>query len=360
MRTEMDVMAAQGRLNAQAELKSLSARQTDSAVVSYPPGYITGLGLTIDEHGQIVVAIGAANVAGRSITQTAAHTFDGTEWLTPRVTDKFYYVYVTPERTYYIDAVEPELVDSYFDYYHPVQSSARNIGKMFVAIDNSFAIATLRGSAQRGYVSLSMTNIDNTSEPKFLGDVEVNSILVEFLAPTVGTGWAGLGTSSNVWVKVNVDGLITYTATDPAWDQGRGGWYYENDRYVAWLRKDLSGDYLYKHFMPTVQSAEVLFTERLPIGDWDMDATTSVNVSYDLDRPSILRSITAWVRNDADGEIGVLGQSPIVGGVMQVYISSVNLTTISLYRVPGGSFDTIDYDSTSFNRGYVVFEYAVL
>lgn len=153
MRTEVDVMAAQ------AELQALAARQVDSAVVSYPPGYIAGLGLTIDEHGQIVIGIGAANVAGRSITQSSAYVFDGTEWLTPRVAEKFYYVYVNTERRYYIDAIEPEIVNQYFDYYHPALTRMRNIGKVF--LDSSGDITYATSGAPDGY---SRTVIVGSSE----------------------------------------------------------------------------------------------------------------------------------------------------------------------------------------------------
>ena len=124
-----------------AGAEDLANRNTTAAIASYPPDYIAGLKMTIDSNGQLVVGIGSAYVAGRSIRQNTAYVADGKEWLTPRVADKFYYVYLTDDGLYYIDATPPELVSTYFGYYHPMFAGYRNIGKVFLDSSSIFTYA---------------------------------------------------------------------------------------------------------------------------------------------------------------------------------------------------------------------------
>lgn len=98
-----------------------------------------------------------------------------------------------------------------------------------------------------------------------------------------------------------------------------------------------------------------VFTER-QIGDWDMDTTISVNVAHNLSSTEFktIRNTSTTIRNDADTSYYELVNS---GSGVQGGISEWDSTNIILQRVGGGLFDSTDFDSTSYNRGFVTFWY---
>lgn len=91
------------------------------------------------------------------------------------------------------------------------------------------------------------------------------------------------------------------------------------------------------------------------IGDWNMVSTPQVNVAHGLTFSKI-RNVSAFILNDAATNLTNLlvgFQSPgSVDGHIQV--SSAN---VSLIRLVSGFFDNTNYDSTSFNRGYIVIDF---
>lgn len=98
-----------------------------------------------------------------------------------------------------------------------------------------------------------------------------------------------------------------------------------------------------------------VFTE-IQIGDWNMDTTASVNVAHSLSSSEwkTIRNISTTVRNDADSSYYELVNS---GSGVEGGISGWNSTNIVLQRTGGGLFDSTDFDSTSYNRGFVSFWY---
>ena len=101
-------------------------------------------------------------------------------------------------------------------------------------------------------------------------------------------------------------------------------------------------------------------TKRLEIGDWDMTATTQVNVAHCL-------SATEWktmlesnvlIRNDSDTVYSPLkslfGPS---SGLINGGVSVIDSTNITLGRYTTGGFDDGAFTSTSYNRGWVTFDY---
>jgi len=101
-------------------------------------------------------------------------------------------------------------------------------------------------------------------------------------------------------------------------------------------------------------------TKRLEIGDWDMTANTQTTVSHGLSATewkTILRS-DALIRNDSDTVYAPLNgiEAPSTGlpnGGVAFYDS----TNITLSRYTTGDFDTNDFNSTSYNRGWITFDY---
>lgn len=110
-------------------------------------------------------------------------------------------------------------------------------------------------------------------------------------------------------------------------------------------------------------SAGLTYTE-VNIGDWNMNATDSVTVAHGLSATEwkTVRDVQVIIRDDSDATyrpldcvtsdtqtIGVSDGITSWGG-----ISSIDSTNITLYRIAEDDFfDNTDYDSTSYNRGWV-------
>jgi len=88
----------------------------------------------------------------------------------------------------------------------------------------------------------------------------------------------------------------------------------------------------------------------IDIGDWDMDADTTKDVAHGLTLAN-LRSITATIRND-DGTVyyQLAGHD---GNLLPAQVEYIDATNVRLIRKNGQQFDSADFDSTSYNRGWI-------
>ena len=124
----------------EAAKSALRNRQTEAAVSGYPPGYITGVKLTIDEHGQLVVGTGAANVAGRPVNKGVSYTLTAGDWNCSKVFGMPYSLYLDSTGAFHVDSQDAVYTETYFGYYHPSMSTWRNIGRLFVALSTGLII----------------------------------------------------------------------------------------------------------------------------------------------------------------------------------------------------------------------------
>jgi len=85
------------------------------------------------------------------------------------------------------------------------------------------------------------------------------------------------------------------------------------------------------------------------IGDWDMDADNVKVVNHGLDFTKI-RGVDVIIRSDDD-----LLRVPLIG--TEGTVGLINGTQIQLARLTGGVFDGTGYDSTGYNRGFVLIDY---
>ena len=94
------------------------------------------------------------------------------------------------------------------------------------------------------------------------------------------------------------------------------------------------------------------------IGDWDMDASGTVDVTHDLGSDFVnIRSVRAVIRNDINSEIYPL-PTGATAGQLESGVFEINSSTITLVRKNLGEFDNNSaFDSTSYNRGWVFVEY---
>lgn len=94
--------------------------------------------------------------------------------------------------------------------------------------------------------------------------------------------------------------------------------------------------------------------KRVEIGDWDMDTVAQKSVAHGLPLMDI-RQVTVCVRNDADtARYQVAGKD---SSNLALEVSEINNTNVVLDRMPGQFFDSADFDSTSYNRGWVSVTY---
>ena len=99
-----------------------------------------------------------------------------------------------------------------------------------------------------------------------------------------------------------------------------------------------------------------LNTKVLEIGDWNMDSTAiGPFVAHGLTQSKI-RTIQVLIRRDDDVIFNdLLSHTNNTGsGQHSVGISS---TTVQIARETGGFYDNINYNSTSFNRGWIIIQY---
>lgn len=93
------------------------------------------------------------------------------------------------------------------------------------------------------------------------------------------------------------------------------------------------------------------------IGDWDMDTTSTAIILHGISDFTKIRSITASIRNDVDGAIYNLCIADPSTFVLDGSVDYANTTQLVLSRRSGGAFDNSNFNSTSFNRGWVTIIY---
>ena len=100
---------------------------------------------------------------------------------------------------------------------------------------------------------------------------------------------------------------------------------------------------------------ELLRTKVIEIGDWDMNADGSTTVTHGLTLANI-RLVTAFIRRDDNlSYFSFINYD--AAGVANSNIQTL-ATFVQLTRAASGQFDNTNFDSTSFNRGWVTILYA--
>ena len=103
-----------------------------------------------------------------------------------------------------------------------------------------------------------------------------------------------------------------------------------------------------------------LKTKVIDIDDWDMIANSSVTVAHGLGASYInIRSISGIIRSDDGTALYGISAGRNTANDIACYVDNILATNITLQRDTGGFFDSVNFDSTSFNRGWVTIVYAV-
>jgi hypothetical protein len=116
-----------------------------------------------------------------------------------------------------------------------------------------------------------------------------------------------------------------------------------------------------------VQSPDAIqiYTKVVSIGDWDMDASNTINVTPGIATPSKIRSVEVIILSDLsgsdysvhklDGYDSTANNGTVNGGVSVA--SSTTVGSLVLWRKPSGEFDNTTFNATSYNRGFVIITY---
>lgn len=95
-------------------------------------------------------------------------------------------------------------------------------------------------------------------------------------------------------------------------------------------------------------------TEVIEIGDWDMDADSTVLINHGAADNETVSVIGTTIRPDSgvaflDGPLERVDSSTIIQGG----VDSVGATQITLRRLASGDFDSTNFNQTSWNRGWI-------
>ena len=93
----------------------------------------------------------------------------------------------------------------------------------------------------------------------------------------------------------------------------------------------------------------------LDIGDWNMDANPGIIVSHGVDASKI-RRISGIIRDDGAVNIYNFPYSSVTANEIELSIEEISSTSIILSRRTGSQFDNAAFDSTGYNRGWLVIE----
>lgn len=96
-----------------------------------------------------------------------------------------------------------------------------------------------------------------------------------------------------------------------------------------------------------------LNTKIINIGDWNMDTTQSLDVAHGVTLSKI-RSLSAIIIADSSTtryDLNIMDGAGDGGGLF------ADATNVVLRRIASGFFDNTSFNSTSFNRGYIVLQY---
>ena len=150
------------------------------------------------------------------------------------------------------------------------------------------------------------------------------------------------------FVILHFDGVLTLThnATDLILPDGLDIRTYAG--LIIMLYEYSTDDWRYI----TSNKQSPLRTKVLDIGDWDMTATGFVDIAHGLTKADI-RLVAATILGDTQSNpTNLEGKGGLSSGSW-----TVDNTDIRLSRIVTGPYDNASYDSTSFNRGWIIIHY---
>jgi len=186
--------------------------------------------------------------------------------------------------------------------------------------------------------------------------------------------WTAITTGTTAYLTLTPSGtagsqILTakYAQAAPVWSTSKQGWYTTAAsivRYVGGVHKASATRYTNAFVFEKKQRTNPQLEYKvLEIGDWDMDADTNTSVNHGL-ADSQIRNVEAVIRADSGTAFYKMPVTGSAGTAILAFGSSVADSriawgggSVALTREGGSIFDTVDFDSTSFNRGWVTVWY---
>jgi len=227
-----------------------------------------------------------------------------------------------------------------------------------------------------GFQAVSLTAYDTASVPTIAAGskVEVAGAFFTFSSDeSIGsTSWTAISTGDTAYITLTPSGtagsqILTaaWTSTAPTWSTSKQGYYASASssvRVIGGCIKDgTSGsEYQGKFIYPSLQNEfliPVLRTKVVDLGDWDMDATASISVIHGISDFTKIRSISVLIRSDSGSSLTDLNQPDTTTGVPIGGIGQAVSAFITLRRLASGYFDSTNFNTTSYNRGWCTITY---
>ena len=234
---------------------------------------------------------------------------------------------------------------------------------------------------KKGFFTQGLTNWATTARPAIPAGftIEIGGSVYQFASEDV-IDLGALSGAQWLYVVITVDSAdvvsAEFSATPPtSFNTALNGWYTGADRYLPYVFYwDGAASYLKYKILNIEGTAFVLVdgdgrfvslkassietdgtalrTKVIEIGDWNMVATQGLSVAHGLTLAKI-RSISVTIRNDSDN-----GHYPFpVETISFVYSLVADATNIGMFRETGNFFDNVDFNSTSYNRGWITIVY---
>lgn len=232
------------------------------------------------------------------------------------------------------------------------------------------AIVDVASAAQanfKGFNNITMTNWTSATLKPLIAigsTFEVGGTIYQTAAADQDTdpaaAWAGLAAGLVYLYATAAAGAITFSvsSTAPTWDTAKQGYYNGAARCLGLFIKTSGGDWSVKTILThrgDGYTKSLLIPLVLDIGDWNMDATATIAVAIPggVSTTKQVRCVDVMIRNDADNTFIPLASTGSAAGVNEGSIDGFVVGNIYLSRVAAGIFDSVNYDSTSYNRGWI-------
>lgn len=185
--------------------------------------------------------------------------------------------------------------------------------------------------------------------------------------PTENDGDIYFGTTDTTavhadWDSANKYDWVRFTADTSSWSNitpSEGVLCYDSSAGV-WYSSDTSANG-WNELSTKVSSGNNYTTKTIEIGDWNMSSTASITVAHGLSATEwkTIRSVDCVIRNDSDSVYLQIDSSmPAASNNNNGGIDFIDSSDFNLSRYATGGFDdALNYASTSYNRGWITFDY---
>ena len=233
------------------------------------------------------------------------------------------------------------------------------------AVDSGVLAASVSTLSNLYFASVGLNNIvfsnfATTSAPEIISGSQAD------IAGTLYTNGLNVvisgATSNSTWYDILITPSGTsFTASYIAsgtgvWSDLYKGLYSGTNRVIGRVYRDGSGNFISKNVL-IVNNRTVKV--KMETGDWDMDTTTTLDVFHGLSDFKKIRSVNVIIRNDADDFYYSFNNFLVQSSDLFSQRIEIISDRISLARDTDGAFDGTNFDSPSFNRGWITIDYEV-